>query len=176
MNGGRGRRLLSLDARLSTRMVVAEQPGVLRTIAILLAHSADSWFWLLGLGVVWWSGNMLWKDRAVAFIIGVLSTASVVLVLKFVIQRPRPLGEWGDIYRKTDPHSFPSGHAARSMMLAVMAFGLGPAWFAGILAVWAPLVAIARVAMGVHYLFDIIAGIVIGGVMGFIVLWIHPLL
>ena len=55
------------------------------------------------------------------------------------------------IYRKTDPHSFPSGHAARAFMIAVLATGLGPGWLAVVLWVWAPLVSVARVAMGVHY-------------------------
>ena len=37
--------LLELDARLSNRMRVAEKPGALRNIAVVLAHSGDSWFW-----------------------------------------------------------------------------------------------------------------------------------
>jgi membrane-associated phospholipid phosphatase len=53
-------------------------------------------------------------------------------------------------------------------MLAVMAIGLGPAWFAVALAVWAPLVSLARAAMGVHYLSDVIAGIVMGLAIGVI--------
>jgi membrane-associated phospholipid phosphatase len=38
------------------------------------------------------------------------------------------------------------------MMLAVLALGIGPVWLGALLLVWAPLVALARVAMGVHYL------------------------
>ena len=43
-------------------------------------------------------------------------------------------------------------------LLAVLALGLGPAWFGWLLLAWAPLVILARVAMGVHYLSDVIAG------------------
>jgi membrane-associated phospholipid phosphatase len=51
-------------------------------------------------------------------------------------------------------------------MLAVLACGLGPAWFAVILVIWAPCVSLARVLMGVHYLADIAAGIAVGLVVG----------
>jgi hypothetical protein len=44
--------LIELDARLSSRMRIAEKPGLLRTLAAILAHSGDSWFWLAGLGLV----------------------------------------------------------------------------------------------------------------------------
>src|SRR5678810_1059321 len=85
-----------------------------------------------------------------------------VLIIKFSIRRKRPEGNWGQIYRYTDPHSFPSGHAARAFLIATIASGLGPAWLAIALWVWAPLVAFARVAMGVHYLSDILAGSLLG--------------
>ena len=147
-------------------MRVAERPGKFRSLAALLAHSGDSWFWLLGLGVLWLVGNETWKSRAVSLTIGIILTAVVVLITKFLVRRKRPEGDWGSIYRNTDPHSFPSGHAARAVMLAVMAIGLGPTWLAIVLILWAPLVSLARVAMGLHYISDVLAGIVFGVVIG----------
>jgi undecaprenyl-diphosphatase len=165
-------RILALDARLSARMRVAERPGLLRTIAIILAHSGDSWFWWAGLGLLWWFGNSFWRAWAVAGLGSIILLAVVVLAIKFTIRRRRPEGEWGGLYRKTDPHSFPSGHAARVVLLAILALGLGPGWLALILCLWAPLVALARVAMGVHYLSDILAGFGFGAVAGMIALQI----
>lgn len=158
--------LLELDARWSRRLRVAEKPGGLRTLAAVLAHSGDSWFWLAGLALVWLLGAPYWKSRALALAAAVLVTAVLVMAVKFTVRRRRPEGEWGAIYRSTDPHSFPSGHAARAVMLAVLMFGLGPAWLGALLLVWSPLVALARVAMGVHYLSDVVAGGVVGIVMG----------
>jgi undecaprenyl-diphosphatase len=77
------------------------------------------------------------------------------------------------MYRATDPHSFPSGHAARVVLIAVLAIGLGPGWLAVLLCIWAPLVALARVAMGLHYLSDILAGAGLGLVAGLIALQIR---
>jgi undecaprenyl-diphosphatase len=163
------RRLLELDARLSDRLRIAEQPGPLRSLAVVLAHSGDSWFWLAGLGLLWLLNPDGGRERAGVMIVSILVTAVLVMAIKFTVRRRRPEGEWGSIYRNTDPHSFPSGHAARVVMLAVLAFSLGPGWFAVLLVVWAPLVSLARIAMGVHYLSDVVVGMALGGVMGVVI-------
>jgi undecaprenyl-diphosphatase len=51
-------------------------------------------------------------------------------------------------------------------MLAVLGVALGPSWFTALLLAWAPLVALARVAMGVHYLSDVVAGAGVGLIIG----------
>ena len=176
MKVGFKEKFLDLDANLTKRIRLAERPGPLRQIAILFAHSGDSWFWLLGLGLLWLLGNATGKATALTMALGILITAAIVFALKFTIRRQRPEGDWGGIYRKTDPHSFPSGHAARAVMLAVVAVGLGPAWFAILLVIWAPLVILARVAMGVHYLSDVLAGALVGVVTGWMALLLYPIL
>ncbi len=166
-------RVLQWDERVTRRLRIAGQPGPLRRAAAFLAHSGDSWFWFAGLGVVWLLGNASWKHRALVMFGSIFVLAVAVLGIKFVVRRRRPAGEWGAIYRTTDPHSFPSGHAARAALLAVLAWGLGPVWLAVVLTVWVPLVALARVAMGVHYLSDVIAGGFLGVVGGLgVLLWL----
>jgi undecaprenyl-diphosphatase len=163
-------RLLDLDAQISREVRVAERPGLLRTCMALMAHSGDSWFCLLALGLLYLTVPPVWRPLIVSMIVGILITAVAVLLIKFTIRRKRPEGEWGGIYRSTDPHSFPSGHAARAMMLAVLALGGGPAWLGLLVLVWAFLVSIARVTMGVHYLSDILAGMLFGVLMGLLML------
>jgi undecaprenyl-diphosphatase len=167
-------KLLDLDSKYTKSLQIADQPGPLRTLAVICAHSGDSWLWILGLGLLWWLGTDYWEARAAGMMIGVLATAVVVLIIKFTVRRKRPDGEWGNIYRITDPHSFPSGHAARAAMLAVMAIGLGPPWFGFTLFLWAPLVTLARVAMGLHYLSDVLIGALLGIFIGLIMLAIIP--
>jgi len=172
------RSILEVDARTSNRLRVAEQPGLLRNISVFFAHSGDSWFWWLGLILLWvFTNEPFWKKWAVVLFGGIAVLAVIVMSLKFLIRRRRPEGEWGGIYRNTDPHSFPSGHAARAFMIALVATALGPAWAGILLWVWAPLVALARVAMGVHYVSDIVAGAIVGIAVGLIGLQIYvPLL
>jgi undecaprenyl-diphosphatase len=170
------RSLLELDARLSERLRVAEQPGLLRTLAVFFAHSGDSWFWGLGLILLWRFGHDAWKQWALVMFACIAVLAVLVMSIKFTVRRRRPEGEWGGIYRNTDPHSFPSGHAARSFLIAVIAVGLGPVWLAALLCLWAPFVSLARVAMGVHYVSDVVAGAVFGSIVGLVGLQFVPAL
>jgi len=167
------RSILELDARFSEQMRVAEKPGALRSMAAFLAHSGDSWFWAAALMIAWLFSNSLWRKWEVVEGVGISVVAVLVMSIKFIVRRKRPEGEWGGIYRNTDPHSFPSGHAARSFFIAVIASGLSPVWLAIILWAWAPLVALARVAMGVHYVSDVVAGAIVGIVVAIIGLQIH---
>lgn len=152
---------------------MAERPGLLRSVAAFLAHSGDSWFWWAGLAALWWFGNLFWRPWALTVLLSIIALAAIVLAIKFSIRRRRPQGDWGVIYRSTDPHSFPSGHAARAILIAILAIGLGPLWLAVVLCIWAPLVALARVAMGLHYVSDIVAGAVLGAIAAGIVLLIR---
>ncbi len=156
------KRILELDAHLTARLRVAERPGILRTMAAFFAHSGDSWFWWAGLLLLSWLGNEFWKKWALTILVAIIILAVIVLVLKFSIRRRRPEGEWGAMYRNTDPHSFPSGHAARAFLIAMLVSGLGPGWLIPVIWAWALLVSLARVMMGVHYVSDIGAGIGIG--------------
>ena len=167
------RSLLELDARLSDQLRVAEKPGLLRNIAVFFAHSGDSWFWAAALILLWFFGNSAWKQWAVVEFFGIAGLAGVVLAIKFLVRRERPQGEWGGIYRNTDPHSFPSGHAARAFLIPIIASALGPLWLIAVLWVWAPLVALARVSMGVHYVSDVVAGAILGVIVALIGLQIY---
>lgn len=165
--------ILKLDSRLSDRIRVAEKPGIVRNLAVFFAHSGDSWFWGAALVILWWVSNSFWKQWAIVELASISILAVLVMSLKFIIRRRRPEGDWGSIYRNTDPHSFPSGHAARAFLIAVLAVGLGPLGAGVILCLWAPLVSLARVAMGVHYLSDVAAGFIVGIVTGLIFLQVH---
>ncbi len=156
------KKLLELDRDWSYALRVAEKPGTRRTLAMIFAHSGDSWFWGAAMLLLWLVGNPFWKQWAVYELFWISALAALVMTLKFLIRRRRPEGEWGAIYRNTDPHSFPSGHAARAFLIAALASLLGPSGLALALWIWAPLVALARVAMGVHYVSDVIAGAVVG--------------
>ncbi len=159
-------KLLEIDRRWSARISFSNRPPAVRSIGGLFAHSGDSWFWGAGLVAVWLLGDAFWKEWALVLFIGIFITATIVIALKFLIRRQRPEGEWGSIYRRTDPHSFPSGHAARATMLAVLVVGLGPAWLVPIMLIWAPLVTLSRVAMDLHYLSDAVAGAALGIAVG----------
>ncbi|MFP4589932.1 MAG: phosphatase PAP2 family protein [Halobacteriales archaeon] len=130
------------------------------------------------------------RDReGVAFVAGVsLVGAGVLDLLKATLARPRPpmasadpealVGVVAEVYRLTataDGYGLPSGHA---MLGAVVYLGLAAELSvgrrrtrlraAGVLAV---LVGASRVVLGVHYLVDVIVGLVLG--VGLVAVGLH---
>ena len=154
--------LQDADRRWTNKLCIANNPGPLRALSSFLAHSGDSWFWGIGLACIWQWGNPDWKQWALVLFVAIFVTATLVMTLKFSIRRRRPSGDWGKLYRRTDPHSFPSGHATRAGMLLGMMLLLGPDWIRVTMVIYSPLMALARISMGLHYLSDVIAGFSLG--------------
>ncbi len=107
--------------------------------------------------------------RVLALVLGDALTFLITQTLKFLVRRARPAGKWGEMVRRIDPYSFPSGHSARGGAMATMGLLLGPLWFGALLAAWGLLVALSRVALGVHYLSDAIGGVVLGVLMALLI-------
>jgi len=161
--------LLEKDQRYSQKLRLSDDKPGIKKIAAFFAHSGDSWFWGAALILLWLFGPTAWRSQELLLFIGIFITAVSVLGLKFLIKRPRPEGDWGQIYRSSDPHSFPSGHAARAIMLTTIMLLSGYISIGIIMIIWALLVDLARIGLGVHYISDIVAGSVIGILMGILV-------
>ena len=168
------KKLLTWDLHYTDKLRIGQKPKWLWRLATFFAHSGDSWYCLGGLLLIWLFKTGVWHRIAASLGSGTFLLAIIIIAIKFTIRRRRPEGDLRDIYRSTDPHSFPAGHATRVFFLASMAWGIAPLWFAILLTVWAPFVAISRVMTGVHYLSDIIAGIIIGWGFGKIALILLP--
>jgi undecaprenyl-diphosphatase len=166
--------LLLLDEKITWSIRLKTENNRLKPFAAFFAHSGDSWFIELALLLLWlFSRDKL--HQLVCLMAGAVAIlALLVLAIKFMIRRPRPEGEWGAIYRNADPHSFPSGHAARVAMLTVLTFTAGLPLVGIAVLIWALLVCLARIWMGVHYLSDILAGIIMGGVFGWVMTLLAP--
>jgi undecaprenyl-diphosphatase len=106
------------------------------------------------------------KIFAAVLIIGLLFSFSIVDDTKDIIKRPRPPISNDAPYRITGSYSFPSGHAL-TIFLAAAVLGAYFGWKYRLIGyVLACLVSISRVYLGVHYPTDIIAGAIIGTLLG----------
>ena len=161
------KKITDFDEKISSSLRIKPQEGFLFNAAAFIAHSGDSWIWCGVLFILWLfsSGE---RERTIAYWGGTIAlTACFVFVLKRIISRTRPDGDWGNVYRKTDPYSFPSGHAVRGgliLMLAIHTFSQN--WIVLLFAIWAILMILSRVATGVHYFLDVIAGFLLGLLIG----------
>lgn len=113
------------------------------------------------------------KEVPVNLLIGLIIDIVIVAVLKAFTRRRRPAYDVDDqvaTIKIVDKFSFPSGHATRALMLAILFSCLSPlpflAWipFVG----WALAVSASRVLLGRHHILDVVAGILIGALEGFI--------
>jgi len=57
-------RFQAIDDRFAGLSAPVEDSRILRILAVITAHSGDSWFWLVGLGLLWWFGTEYWKHLA----------------------------------------------------------------------------------------------------------------
>jgi len=114
-------KLYEIDISISQKLLLDEKQKILRIFASLFAHSGDSWFILPALFIIWLITDGTTHRYSALFAGAVVVQAILVILLKQVIKRRRPEGRWGSVYRNSDPHSFPSGHAVRVAMMAVIA-------------------------------------------------------
>ena len=160
--------LISLDRRASARLAIPGEARLLRTLALIAAHSGDSALWLLGAAVALIWGSTGWRDFGTRVLVGTLVAGTATTVLKWLFRRQRPPGKGFGFYTRFDRHAFPSGHAGRSACLVVLLAPLLPPWGSALLGVWAGLVGLARVALQVHFVSDIAGGWAAGILAGLV--------
>jgi undecaprenyl-diphosphatase len=165
-------KIVTLDRKLSARLVIPREARFLRLMALIAAHSGDSPLWLLWAAVALiWGGDAWWSFGG-RVLVGTLAAGATTTALKWLFRRQRPPGESLGFYSRLDHHAFPSGHAGRSACLAVLLAPLLPAW--GIappilwigLILWVILVGLARVSLKVHFISDIVGGWITGLLIG----------
>jgi len=98
--------------------------------------------------------------------------AIISLTLKTLIIRERPFKIYPDIEKLSEAgsSSFPSGHTLEAFAIAVALSILIPKRKIIIpVFTWAVLVAYSRMALGVHYPGDVIGGMIIGSLIGWLI-------
>lgn len=139
--------------------------------------------WLTHIG----SGGLVWlfvafvlavfgrgKGRKMAF----LAMIALLLgwffsdeILKNIVARPRPFLHFADVRILADKpaqFSFPSGHTTTSFAPATVLFR--KSHLLGVTAlILAALIGFSRIYVGVHYPLDVVGGVVLGGLTGWLV-------
>ncbi|MBM3602729.1 MAG: phosphatase PAP2 family protein [Alphaproteobacteria bacterium] len=110
------------------------------------------------------------------FWVAVLGSGILVNVLKFLIGRPRPELWLSQGLYGFDPlalahawHSLPSGHSTTAGAVAVFIWQVGGVWRT-IALLYALLIAISRLVLLQHYLADVVAGLVFGALISWLLL------
>jgi undecaprenyl-diphosphatase len=156
--------LLDLDCLAYLRINALHRlPGV-TLAARTLSHSGDGHlYFAIGLLLAWFASDTGF-DFFIAGLVAFSIELPLYITLKKRFRRHRPFAVVDGanaLIVPSDKFSLPSGHTAAAFVMATLVLGFFPA-FAGIAYVWALLIGISRIVLGVHYPSDILAGALLG--------------
>jgi undecaprenyl-diphosphatase len=158
------------DRKIMHRVNQWTPPRWFRTWMLASSRAGDGWLWV-GLGVVLLAFGGV--RRFEALLAGLISSAigwGVFFLVKRVTGRERPCEKeahcWATLL-PPDRFSFPSGHTIMAFAVAVPIGLCYPGLLAGLI-FCAMSVAASRVVLGLHYMSDVIAGILIGCAIGIV--------
>jgi len=157
-------RLSHWDAGLSASLRLTEERW--RRLVKGVAHSGDAVFWLAAAAMMFLLGTPTGQEVALRLVQAIVGAGIVAAGLKRLIRRPRPDGPPDGLYPIHDRYGFPSGHAVRVAAIATALSPLIPGWLTAALALWAAAVSLSRVLLGIHYLLDVLTGMLLGGAVG----------
>ena len=139
-------------------------------IMIFLSNMGDYILWLaIFVALYLWKG----KRVAVSYVFVIFVTIILVFVLKSFFEIPRP----DDVRFVIEAHgySMPSGHTSRSFASAMFLHPLvSNNKFRSLIWILAALVSLSRIFVGVHYPSDILAGALVGCIIGYAGIKIQP--
>jgi undecaprenyl-diphosphatase len=157
--------VISLDRRVE-HWIVAHRTGWLDWLSILLSRIGTLGLVWLALAVVL---ALVWRRPRLVVPVVVADAAAELLadIGKLVIHRHRPFEH--QLGPATTTHSVPSGHTATSFACATVLAALAPRLRVPFV-VLATLIALSRLYNGDHFPLDVIAGAILGILVGVTVL------
>jgi undecaprenyl-diphosphatase len=158
----------SNDHRLMRRVHHWRAPRWFRILMVTVTRGGDGWLWYaMGLVLVFLGGD----ERFLAIGSGASGAAAGIFIfraLKHSSRRRRPCEIephcWASIL-PPDKYSFPSGHSITAFAVAT-SLGLFYPQLLVVLLTAAFLIAASRIILGMHFLSDVLAGCVIGVLLG----------
>lgn len=157
-------KLAALDARLFLGINQAHQRFNLRSAVRLVSASGDGYLYAL-LAII-----LLMLDRQAGSALLLVGCAAFLIelpmywLLKNTCKRRRPfhvVAAMAPFLKPSDEFSFPSGHTTAAFLFATATCHFFPA-LTLILFCWAALIGLSRVMLRVHFISDVLAGMLLG--------------
>lgn len=125
--------------------------------------------------IIWWFWSAKSKKDALLATIGGLASWGAAFIIGSLIKRPRPFitDSVHELVFHRPTYSFPSDHAAFLFGLSLLVLLLGYRKFSYWLFGLTFVICISRVIAGIHWPSDILAGWLVGLVVGGIIWWLR---
>jgi undecaprenyl-diphosphatase len=150
-------RVVARDEALLRRLQLSPNASDLSArLWLIITHSGGAVVTLFAsLAPLWLDGSV--RDGARRSTILLVLSHLLVQLIKRTVSRPRPVANERQFLRAPDRFSFPSGHAAAALSVAVGYASVSPQLAAPLLGL-AAVVGASRVVLGVHFPADVLAG------------------
>jgi undecaprenyl-diphosphatase len=163
-------RIQAGDNRVMRRLNRWYPPRWVRYWMIWAARAGDGWLWgAVGVLILLFGGG----DRFAAVVSGLVAAGVAQItfrIVKRMTHRERPCATevncWASLV-PSDRFSFPSGHTMTAFAV-IVPVSLSYPGLAPVLLFCALSVAASRVVLGLHYVSDVIVGMAIGGLFGYV--------
>ena len=136
----------------------------LKKIFRIISHSGNGYLYLTLALILLVQPSPNHLQFIQAALLGFLFELPSFICLKQILKRNRPfnvLSFCQSAVKPSDEFSMPSGHTAAAFVMACMIAFFFPA-FSLIAYIWATLIGVSRVFLGVHYPTDIVVGAILG--------------
>lgn len=152
------------DVRLFEAVFRRTSRSATAAAAKVVSRTADGYLFALAPAVLWLAGAQHIDRLLQLLTLSLCIQLPLYWLLKNGLRRRRPqeaFGGFQSLVVAADRFSFPSGHTAAAFLLATSLSLVYGGAFVGVFA-WASAVAFSRVALGVHYPGDTLAGALMG--------------